>query len=82
MTTRLFFETFALRVARVAAVEGLEAAQRKMGALVVDKQLPRIGAPRADGYEGEGWVIVKHEDDEVVRRAVMDLITTVKVRYA
>lgn len=67
---------------RVAAVEGLEAAQRKMGALVVDKQLPRIGAPRADGYEGEGWVIVKHEDDEVVRRAVMDLITTVKVRYA
>jgi formate-dependent phosphoribosylglycinamide formyltransferase (GAR transformylase) len=67
---------------RVAAVEGLDAAQQKMGALVVDKQLPRVGAPRAEGYEGEGWVIVKHEDDEVVRRAVMDLITTVKVRYA
>ena len=67
---------------RVAAVEGLDAAQEKMGSLVVDKQLPRVGAPRAAGYEGEGWVIIKHEDDEVVRKAVMDLITTVKVRYA
>ena len=67
---------------RVAAVEGLAAAQQKMGSLVVDKQLPRIGAPRAQGYEGEGWVILKHEDDDVVRKAVMDLITTVRVRYA
>lgn len=66
---------------RVAAVEGLAEAQARMGHLVVDKQLPIVGRPRQDTYEGEGWVIVRHEDTEVVKRALMDLITTVKVRY-
>lgn len=67
---------------RVAAVEGLDAAQQKMGALVVDRKLPVIGQPKSDSYEGEGWVIVKGDDDAEVRKAVLDLITTVRVRYA
>ncbi len=67
---------------KITAVEGIEEAQRKMGALVVEARLPQIGAPRASGYEGEGWVIVRHPDDEVVKRALHDLITTVKICYA
>ncbi len=67
---------------RVAAVDGLDEAQRKMGALVVDRSLPVVGQPKSDSYEGEGWVIVRGEDDDRVRKAVLDLITTVKVRYA
>ncbi len=66
---------------RIAAVEGLDEAQRRMGALVIDARLPKIGWQRASGYEGEGTVIVRHEDTEVVKRAIMELITTVKVRY-
>ncbi len=67
---------------RVTAVEGLAEAQVRMGHLVVDKQLPIIGRPRQDTYEGEGWVIVRDEDTSVVRKAVLDLITAVTVRYS
>lgn len=67
---------------RVARVEGLEEAQRRMGALVVEARLPQVGAPRASGYEGEGFAIVRHPDTEVVKKAIWELITTVKVHYA
>ncbi len=66
---------------RVAAVEGLDEAQKKMGALVVDRSLPRVGAPRSDSYEGEGWVVVAHNETDVVKKALLELITTVKVTY-
>lgn len=67
---------------RVAALDGLEAAQKRMGSLVIEAQLPQIGQPKSDGYEGEGYAIVRHPDTDVVRQALLDLITTVKVRYA
>lgn len=67
---------------KVSAVEGLDEAQRKMGGLVIDRDLPKVGWPRKDGYEGEGWAIVRHPDTEVVKRAILELITTVKVRYS
>lgn len=67
---------------RVVAVEGLERAQQEMGVHVVEARLPQTGQPRRDGYEGEGFVIIRHEDDEVVKRAALALIQTVRVRYA
>ena len=67
---------------RVARIDGLAEAQAKMGKLVVETQLPKVGMPKAGGYEGEGWVIVRHPDTEVVEKAVLDLVQTVKIRYA
>ena len=67
---------------RVSKIEGLDEAQRKMGSLVVDRKLPVVGQPRASGYEGEGWVVVSHDRTEVVRQALFELITTVKVSYS
>lgn len=66
---------------RVVALEGLDEAQKRMGALVIDRDLPRVGWHRKDGYEGEGWAIVRHEDSEVVKKAILEMITTIKVRY-
>ncbi len=66
---------------RVAAVEGLEEAQERMGALVAEAVLPQPGRPRARGYEGDGFVIVKHAEDAVVLEAARILISTLKVRY-
>jgi hypothetical protein len=66
---------------RVAAISGLDAAQERMGALVVDRSLPVIGRPRSKSYEGEGWVVVAHTETGRVRKALFDLITTVKVSY-
>lgn len=67
---------------RVTAIEGLEAAQQRLGHLVVEAQLPVVGKPRASGYEGEGFVIVRHPDTAVVQNALDTLIETVRVRYA
>ena len=67
---------------RVVGIDGLEKAQRDIGVHVVEARLPRTGAPRASGYEGDGFVILKHERDDVVKRAVLSLFETLRVRYA
>ncbi len=67
---------------RVVRVEGVEELQRAIGGLVVEAKLPQPGQPKADGYEGEGFLIVRHPDDGVVRRALQLAIETIRVRYA
>lgn len=67
---------------RVSAVTGVDEAQRRIGHLVVKAKLPVVGAPRADSYEGDGYVVVRDPDTEVVKRAVTTIIETVGVRYA
>ncbi len=66
---------------RVARIDGLDEAQHRVGALVVEANLPQIGAPKAAGYEGDGYVIVRHPDTDVVARALRTIVETVKVRY-
>ncbi len=63
----------------VKGVYGLERADDVMGQFVVERSLPRIGQARADGYEGEGWVIVKAADTATCRQALRDLVTRVRV---
>jgi formate-dependent phosphoribosylglycinamide formyltransferase (GAR transformylase) len=67
---------------RVSRVENLEEAQRKVGHLVVEAKLPQVGRPRASGYEGEGYVIVRHPDTRVVTDALSTLIQTIRVHYS
>lgn len=67
---------------RVAKIEGIDEAQKKMGHLVVEARLPAVGMAKAGGYEGEGWAIVRHEKTEVVEQAMLDLVRTVQVKYA
>lgn len=65
--------------ARVAAVHGLDQAQRELGELAVEVKLPQVGQPRAESYEGEGYAILRHPDTDVVARALRRLITLVRV---
>ena len=67
---------------RISAVEGLDAAQERMGKLVHAARLPKLGMPRASGYEGEGWVVLSDPSTDRVKQALFELITTVKVRYS
>lgn len=67
---------------RVKAVHGLDQAQRELGPLVVEAQLPQPGQPKSDSYEGEGYAILRHEDTETVFRALMRLVRLVRVEYA
>lgn len=66
---------------RITAVDGLDDAQARMGHLVTAARLPQVGAHRSSSYEGEGWALVRHEDDQVVLDALLDLVRTVRVRY-
>ena len=67
---------------RVSAIRGVDAANAKVGKLVVESRLPAIGTPRADSYEGEGYVIVRDPDTEVVKAAVKTVIETIQLSYA
>ena len=67
---------------RVKAVRGVDEANAKVGRLVVDSQLPRVGAPKSDSYEGDGYIIVRDIDVEVVKAAMTTIIETIQVDYA
>jgi hypothetical protein len=66
---------------RVVKVEGLEEAIARAGSALVELRKPRVGQPRASGYEGEGFAIVQHSTTEGAKAALKALIETVQVRY-
>jgi formate-dependent phosphoribosylglycinamide formyltransferase (GAR transformylase) len=66
---------------RVLRVNGIERAQELVGRHVVESRLPQPGAPRNDSYEGDGHVIVRDPDTEVVKQAMQTIIETIQVQY-
>jgi biotin carboxylase len=67
---------------RVQRITGVDEAERRVGGLVVDSRLPKRGQPRADSYEGDGYVIVRDPDTEVVKAAMKTVIETIQIEYA
>lgn len=66
---------------RVVSVSGLEAAVELAGDALVEMRTPKVGMPRASGYEGEGYAIVKASMTEAVKQALLGMIERVQVRY-
>ncbi|RMG12579.1 MAG: ATP-grasp domain-containing protein [Planctomycetota bacterium] len=64
---------------RVAGIRGLERAQAEVGELVVEARLPRPGQRRVGGYEGDGYVIVRHPSTEAVEEAIRTIHRRVRV---
>ncbi|MSP60769.1 MAG: ATP-grasp domain-containing protein [Myxococcales bacterium] len=67
---------------RVTRVTGADEAQRRVGHLVVEARLPSRGDARSDSYEGDGYVIVRDPDTEVVKAAMQTVIETIGIEYA
>ncbi len=63
----------------VRAVHGLDEADRVLGGLVTDVSLPEIGKPHGKGYEGDGYVIIRHPETRVVEEALLKLVSMVRV---
>jgi hypothetical protein len=61
---------------------GLDAAERELGALVVEARLPAPGTPQGPGYEGTGHVILRHADTAVVEAGLRRLVSLVRVELA
>jgi len=64
---------------RIKRVLGLDVVEREMGNLVVDVKLPTPGAMPASSYEGDGYIILRHPDTDVVEKALSRLISVVRV---
>jgi biotin carboxylase len=64
---------------RVRAIHGVDRLQQEIGQLVVEARLPEVGQPASSSYEGEGYVIVRHPDTDVVRDALHRIITGIRV---
>jgi hypothetical protein len=64
---------------RVKAIHGIAEAQREVGELVVEARLPRAGQAPSGTYEGEGYVILRHAETEVVERALKRLVERIYV---
>jgi ATP-grasp domain len=63
----------------VRGVHGLETLQRELGDLVVEARLPREGQARSESYEGEGYVIIRHDETEVVAAALQRVVEVARV---
>ncbi|MBI5849432.1 MAG: ATP-grasp domain-containing protein [Planctomycetes bacterium] len=65
---------------KITAVAGLEQVREELGELVVEVKPPESGQSPTGTYEGEGYVIVRHEDTRVVQRALERIVDLVRVR--
>jgi phosphoribosylaminoimidazole carboxylase (NCAIR synthetase) len=66
---------------RVVDVRGLDEAVAKAGKALVELRTPKVGMPRAPGYEGEGIALVQSDTTEGAKQALLSIIETVQVRY-
>ncbi len=66
---------------RVAAVTGVRETHEAVGKWLVEAKLPTIGALKNDSYEGDGYVVVRHESTAKVRELITTIVETMKVRY-
>ena len=63
----------------ITGVHGLDRLQRELGHLVVISSLPAIGAPTSGTYEGDGFVIVRDRETDVVADALRRLVSGITV---
>ncbi|HUJ58958.1 MAG TPA: ATP-grasp domain-containing protein [Kofleriaceae bacterium] len=65
---------------RITRVVGVDRANELVGRHVMEAKLPAPGAARSDSYEGDGYVIVRDPDTEVVKAAMKTIIETIQVQ--
>ena len=64
---------------QVRSVTGVDEVGRQVGHLVVESRLPRPGQPASADYTGEGYVMVRDRDTEVVRDALDRIVSGIRV---
>jgi biotin carboxylase len=64
---------------RIRNISGIDEVQRRFGSIVVEAKLPLEGQPPSDSYEGDGYIIVRHPDTDVVQHALQEIVSTIRV---
>ena len=66
---------------RVIAVTGVRETHEALGSHLVEAKLPRIGELKNEGYTGDGYVVVRHESTDQVRKLIGAVVQTMRVHY-
>lgn len=66
----------------VERVSGVEEVKRRVGAMVVEARLPRVGPPASATYTGDGFITVRHTETRAVEDALQLIAETVRVTYS
>jgi biotin carboxylase len=67
---------------RVSAIRGVREAHELLSPWLVEAKLPAIGKLKNDSYEGDGYVVVRHESTAKVKALIKAAIETIKIHYA
>jgi formate-dependent phosphoribosylglycinamide formyltransferase (GAR transformylase) len=66
---------------RIRALSGVHETYDAIAPYLVEAGLPTIGHMKNDSYEGDGYVIVRHESTAKVEELVTTIVETLKVHY-
>lgn len=67
---------------RISAVHGVDEVNRELASMIVAAKSPQVGAVPSTSYEGDGWVIVRHQKTEEVEKAILKIVSTIKVELS
>jgi hypothetical protein len=65
----------------VERIQGVEAVSRRVGELVVESRLPRVGAMKSPTYTGDGYITIRHTETEVVEETLRWIAQTIRITY-
>lgn len=63
----------------IRRISGLPETQKLIEGMVWAHKLPSVGQLRSSHYEGDGWIIVRHEETQRVVEALRAIMTTLRV---
>ena len=66
----------------VSNVRGLHDIASSLGDLVVEAKIPKAGQSPSGSYEGEGYIIVRHPETQVVENALQKIVNTIRVELS
>jgi len=67
---------------RVRGVTGRDEVERRFGPLIAEASWPEPGVDTEEGYEGQGFVLLRHPDTEAVASALDEIVRLVRVELA
>ncbi len=64
---------------RVEGVSGFARVREELGSLLCEAKLPERGQEAREGYEGQGYLLIRHPETDVVARALQRIVAGVRV---
>ncbi len=67
---------------RIRGVRGVSEIGHRHGRMIAEIRLPEAGSEAGDGYEGQGFILLRHAETEAVAHALADIVSTIRVDLA